>query len=144
MIKNPLKWVKTIHKLLNGGFEKCKHHFRKRSPHRSLIAAPQTARATFMFTVESFNARGHFDELCQMCNCGKDCAEHIPECTNTECRNIIEETRQIIQNKFKPEDMNVKTIEHTEWWHHVEIDHSNHMKQICVTNYGDLFRRCTS
>ena len=81
--QNPLKWVKTIHKLLNEvgmnnntqltqnnaqffaqcGFEKCKHHFRNRSPHQSLIAAPQTARATFMFTVESFNARGHFDEL---------------------------------------------------------------------------------
>ena len=48
--------------------------------------------------------------------------EHIPECTNTECRNIIEETRQIIQNKCKPKDMNVEveTIEHSEWWHHVE------------------------
>ena len=42
------------------GFEKCKHYFKNRFPHQSLIAAPQTARATFMFTVESFNARGHF------------------------------------------------------------------------------------
>ena len=57
-----------------------------------------------------------------MCDRGKDCAEHIRECTNIECRNIIEETRQIIQNKFKREDMNVEveTIEHSEWWHHVE------------------------
>ena len=61
-----------------------------------------------------------FVVLCLLFAFGKDCAEHIPECTNTECRNIIEETRQIIQNKFKPEDMNVETIEHSEWWHHVE------------------------
>ena len=35
-----------------------------------------------------------------------------------------EETRQIIQNKFKfarrHEAVEVETIEHSEWWHHVE------------------------
>ena len=102
------------------GFEKCKHYFRNRSPHQSLIAAPQTARATFIFTVESFNARDHFDEVCPMCDREKDCAEHIPECTDIECRNIIEETQQIIQNKFKPEDINIGTNEYNEWWHRIE------------------------
>ena len=39
------------------------------------VSSIKQLAATFMFTVESLTQEIHFDELCSMCNCGKDCAE---------------------------------------------------------------------
>ena len=111
--------------------EKCKYHFTNRSPHQSLITAPQTARATFIFLLNLLTQDVHFNEPCSMCDCEKDCTKHIPECFDIDYINIIELTHQPIQRRASGGTTSKR-------------NYSNHMKKICVTNYGDLFRRCTS
>ena len=64
-------------------------HLPSLAPHPALLAAPATARSTFMFTLDSFNPADRRHQLCPMCNAGPDNAAHIGSCSNEDCQRLI-------------------------------------------------------
>ena len=65
-------------------------HLPSLAPHPALLAAPATARSTFMFTLDSFNPADRRHQLCPMCNAGPDNAAHIRSCSNEDCQRLID------------------------------------------------------